>query len=295
MQQILLTFRIFDTLVKKYLTPDSKVYIGLDGKLVTPEGPDTADRYDLAYSIPLFDVNGQQLFTDDGFITIVGRETVFGSPTFNVDSNCWGFTTDNDNFVPLVSKTFQIFPNADEIRGGNSGMEIQTAWDKKAAELPEPDPKANAGGGYMRTREFQFGCLAVLLTLHSQIDMPEDVWNEHFKAVLESDEIFVNKPAEDKATEEQPAQSEEAVVVKEFKAIVLKSQGSSRAPMDWWKLPEIVAAKPKQSNVEKSLQLVDGTTNIVAWEVGRGGSWAQASDFFMVEEVKTSSDESSNS
>lgn len=293
MKQILLSFRVFDTVVKKYLTPDSKVFIGLDGKPVTPEGPDTANRYEVAYSLPFFDINGKQLFTDDGFITIVDREPQYGRPIFNSDQNYWGFMATSDNVYRLQSKTFQILPNAEEIAAGNLGLEIQAEWEKKAAELPAPDPNKDENAQvFTRTREFAFGCIKVLLTLQSETDMPEDVWNEHFTAVLPSGEIFQLK----KGGEEAPApEQSDAVVTKEYKATILKAQGSSRAPMAWWKIPAIRDAKPKQNNCEHSLQIVDGTKNIVAWEIGRGGTWAQASEFFLVEEVKPEEiDESSN-
>jgi hypothetical protein len=291
MKQILLSFRIFDNQVKKYLTPDSKVYIGLDGKLVTPEGPDTADRYELAYSLPIFDITGKQLFTDDGFVTIFGGEVVYARPVYDTETNSWVAMASKYGVFPLVDKAFQILPNAEEVSAGNIGSEIQAAWDKKLADMPQPQPQENAGpGGFSRSKDFKFGLLDVVLTLRSDIDMPDDVWEEHFKAVMECDDIFSIKKEQAAAEPEEGAEKKPVV----YFATELGKLSSERAPIEWRKLPEISAAYPKQGGVEKSLQLVDGTTNVVAWEIGRNGHWSVASPFFLVQEKKEEEDESTN-
>lgn len=293
MKQILLSFRIFDNLEKKYLTSDSKVYIGLDGKVVTPEGPDTADRYEIAHSLPFFDTTGKQLFTDDGFVTILGRTAVYGRPIFNVDGNYWGFMAANDDVVPLKSDSFQIFPNAEEVKSGNLGSEIQEAWDKKASEIPEPEPQQNASGGFVRTREFAFGCIKVILTLHSETDMPEDVWNEHFTAVLECEDIFHVK----KATEAIAEPETEEVPVKApvvYIAQKLQHVATEVAPEELHKIPDVAAARPVHPNVIKSLRRVQGTS-LVVWTITRGEHTSVASDYFVLTEKPVEGEQNTNS
>lgn len=309
MNQTLLSFRIFDKLTKKYVLPDGNVYVGLDGQVYTLEGLGEKGRFELAHSLPFFDVNGKQLFTDDGVVVISGRKTAYARPGLS-ENGCWGLIVGNgDEIIPLESKTFEIFPNAAEVAAGNLGTEILRAWEKKADDLPEPEGQnAQSPFAHMasRSRDFVFANLAVELKIYSESPMSDDQWDEAFKSVMDCDVIF--KCSKDPSPEdveffmETYKKLDEEVAVKlthTIEVVDLEGNGSSQAPADWRMLPEIAAAKPTQTNCEKSLQLVDGTENVVYWSIGRGGNWSRASSYFLVKSVLIkdsipSSDESAN-
>lgn len=56
---------------------------------------------------------------------------------------------------------------------------------------------------------------------------------------------------------------------------------SSIAPREWWMLPEIANAKPKDRNTEISLQRLDDT-NICVWMIRKSVWWMPVGDFFIV-------------
>ena len=66
-----------------------------------------------------------------------------------------------------------------------------------------------------------------------------------------------------------------------MKATNLTHFSSSPAPDEWRQIPEIKKVRPKQQNVEISLQKID-KFNICLWMVGYGGVWKPASEFFHV-------------
>ena len=57
--------------------------------------------------------------------------------------------------------------------------------------------------------------------------------------------------------------------------------GSSPAPKEWEKLPDIAEQRPKSLLAECSLQKLDGL-NLCVWMVRSGVYWTPGSDYFHV-------------
>jgi hypothetical protein len=72
-----------------------------------------------------------------------------------------------------------------------------------------------------------------------------------------------------------------------MKAFNLNHCNSSPAPKEWWAIPEINKAKPKDGYTEISLQILDGLPKgltLVQWHGAKNGFWYPCGDIFMIKE-----------
>lgn len=299
------TFRIFDCQAQKYIAPTDKSNFSLSitGEVVPPKKTPADSKFEVAYSLPMLDINGKQPFTDDDVIFISGAGVEVGTIGYSEDVKSWECINKNGGFT---CREFQILPNREDRAAGQDWENIFTAWNERAAARPEPINESNSEQTentkdplFYRTREYAFGDMRLAVTLSSEVDMPEEMWDIHLDDAMKSTDVFIAAHPEPKVVptsvptvvnEPAPVKYEPRMMLDAKKLVDMEI---AQAPMEWNSIRAIAQNYPNVPNCQKVLNRY-GNTDLVQWYIGRHDNFNVASEVFLITKTPVEDNESPN-